>query len=1189
MNDLSLLLNRAGAAAAGFAGPAFLQSAVLIAVVALLDRLLRRRVPAAGRAALWLLVLVKLALPPSLALPTGLGYWLNRPAPPPPAAVTVAPAVFLETDEASLPRPPATPAPRPAPLAPRLSLEAWLLLGWAAGTLALAGLTLAQWLRVLRLARGARPAAPELAARLERAARRLGLRRAVRLRLADSPHGPLVFGLFRPVILLPERLAAELGPDQLDDVLLHELAHVRRGDLWTGHAQALLQCLWWWHPLVWLAGRRLDRAREEAADEAVLAALDREPPRYAETLVAVARLVTARPGLTLGFLGILERRSALRWRVERLLDGPTPRRRLSWGAALLLAVFAATALPMAPGPAEVAGATPTAQDSERQDATIQQLRQELWDQRERVASARGRLAAESLNDDEPQEPPVPSLDEQTKQLREQLRLNPPAPLGGRELIAELEAGLGKLTEAVESSARILASMPEGSPTHRHAKRDFDGAQFVVELVRLKLAEARLQAALSAGKPASPPEARWQPWSGEAVQAARAAGRIVLVNFTADWDLVSQANRRMALEAPAVRERLIALGVVTLAGDHTRFDPDIAAELECYGRIGVPLTLVFPPQPVGPAEALPESLTPALVLAALDRAAGQAVAAGAATPATPAGRVQADGREVTAEELQRLLRRQSEAKRGTNPATEGALEVQLREQVSRLWNETNTNIATLKEQLREQGRAVERARQRVEALSSAGQGLESKEFVRAKRQLENDRIMSDVLWRKLAAETFDTEVRRREAGAGPKTVLVTVAKDAPHFYLGERAVTLDQLEQELRSLAAANTSVSVAIRAEKDAASEHFFRVMDAARAAKVHTINAIGRDTVTPPAETPAKAVEPPPASTSAAGSSPTLDPGALGRLGTVTLEPPPAAVGRSVFSAVTPATNPPAAAGPPPANALVTRFYRLAAHRLVEAMRRSGVPEAAQAPTSTEAVLAYFKAAGVEATPPKALFLNEELGILMARLPMDEMEVVQTAVETLNMLPPMVQFETQFIAAAAEVARLTELLGARDFTVLTAEEARGLREKAAAPAPAGGAQALAVPRVTGVSGRQGQVQAMEARTVVRPEHPQGQREDFGLLVDVVPQVEPDGVSLTLVVTAGFREFLGYEEGEATPRPRIRSLRTGLITGVIQDGQTLLARLRPESGGAPEDAGACILVTPTLVDPAGNPVNQWGR
>lgn len=139
MNDFILLLNRAGVAATAFAGPAFLQSAVLIAVVAVLDRLLRRHATAALRAALWLLVLVKLALPPSLALPTGVGYWLNREsAPPPPLARYTVTIAAEEPPARLLPVMPVEP-PRPS-----LRGEGWLVLGWAAGALGLAGFTLVQ-------------------------------------------------------------------------------------------------------------------------------------------------------------------------------------------------------------------------------------------------------------------------------------------------------------------------------------------------------------------------------------------------------------------------------------------------------------------------------------------------------------------------------------------------------------------------------------------------------------------------------------------------------------------------------------------------------------------------------------------------------------------------------------------------------------------------------------------------------------------------------------------------------------------------------------------------------------------------------------------------------------------------------------------------------------------------------------
>jgi biopolymer transport protein ExbD len=91
-------------------------------------------------------------------------------------------------------------------------------------------------------------------------------------------------------------------------------------------------------------------------------------------------------------------------------------------------------------------------------------------------------------------------------------------------------------------------------------------------------------------------------------------------------------------------------------------------------------------------------------------------------------------------------------------------------------------------------------------------------------------------------TLPESSQAQKAGANADTLLVTVAKDPPHFYLGERAVTMDQLEGEFRALAAANTNLTVAIRSDKGAAVEHFFRVMDAARAARIRSVNAITRE-----------------------------------------------------------------------------------------------------------------------------------------------------------------------------------------------------------------------------------------------------------------------------------------------------------------------------------------------------------
>ncbi|HXP62392.1 MAG TPA: M56 family metallopeptidase, partial [Dongiaceae bacterium] len=170
--------------------------------------------------------------------------------------------------------------------------------------------------------------------------------------------------LFRPVILLPRVLAEQLPPHQLRAVLLHELVHLRRGDLWLSFAQALLQIVYWWHPLLWAANARIRRAREEAVDDAVMLALEDQAEAYAPTLVQVARLALARPPVSLGLVGILESGSFLRQRVERLLDFHPPRKAgLTLASVFSVAAFAALALPMGQAPAPAPKPEPSAAEA----------------------------------------------------------------------------------------------------------------------------------------------------------------------------------------------------------------------------------------------------------------------------------------------------------------------------------------------------------------------------------------------------------------------------------------------------------------------------------------------------------------------------------------------------------------------------------------------------------------------------------------------------------------------------------------------------------------------------------------------------------------------------------------------------------------------------------------------------------
>ena len=351
MNPAIETLNQWGTAALEFAVAMFWQSSLLVLVLQALDFWLRHRVRASVRHGLWLVLLVKLVLPPALALPTSPAWWLSRAtaAPLPDPEVPARDYTITQYDLPPLDQPaPLTPAPLPPP--PSLSLPAWGLLLVGTVSLILLGWLLLRWRQVIGTSRAAQPDA-ELSHRLVEARQLAGFSSSVPVKLTNDTMSPAVCGLFRPVILLPQSLADTLAPEQLRAVLVHELMHVRRGDVWVNFAQALLQIVYWWHPLIWLANARIRRVREEAVDEAVMVALRADAEIYAPTLLAVAKFGLQRPLASLGLVGILEFRSALRQRIERLVNFPVPQRAgLGLLAALGILAFSAVALPMGDAP-----------------------------------------------------------------------------------------------------------------------------------------------------------------------------------------------------------------------------------------------------------------------------------------------------------------------------------------------------------------------------------------------------------------------------------------------------------------------------------------------------------------------------------------------------------------------------------------------------------------------------------------------------------------------------------------------------------------------------------------------------------------------------------------------------------------------------------------------------------------------
>ena len=166
-----------------------------------------------------------------------------------------------------------------------------------------------------------------LIATLQRQAQELGLRVLPRIAWCAEVSIPLVIGVLKPMILLPAAAATGLSPDQLQALITHELAHIRRYDLLVNLAQRVVESMLFFHPAVWFISRRISNEREHACDELVLAT-GCERLRYADALVRMAelssslrRLGTSAPATSLAASGANS--SEFKRRVLKVLSVPT--------------------------------------------------------------------------------------------------------------------------------------------------------------------------------------------------------------------------------------------------------------------------------------------------------------------------------------------------------------------------------------------------------------------------------------------------------------------------------------------------------------------------------------------------------------------------------------------------------------------------------------------------------------------------------------------------------------------------------------------------------------------------------------------------------------------------------------------------------------------------------------------------
>ncbi len=362
-------LNSIGKAFCDYAVSAFVQSALLVILLFALDLLLRRRVRAVFRYSVWLLVLVKLVLPPTLSLPTGIGYWVGNHVP---AASAVSQRVFhpvggepwegsppmaAQDSGTMAPTRPATTVVEPvAPVTPPvtnltpLTWQAVLCLLWVAGVLAF-GALLGQRVRFVRgLVAASTPAGGEMPDLLDQCRRQIGIRRPVGLRTLDSLPSPAVCGLLRPTILMPAPLVAKLTPAGLHAALIHELAHIKRADLWINAVQTVLQVIYFYNPFVWLANAMIRRTCEEAVDETVLVTLGGQARDYSHTLISIGEMAFWNADFGLRLIGVAESKKALKRRIRHMVTRPVPQSaKIGALGTITILLIAAVLLPMARG------------------------------------------------------------------------------------------------------------------------------------------------------------------------------------------------------------------------------------------------------------------------------------------------------------------------------------------------------------------------------------------------------------------------------------------------------------------------------------------------------------------------------------------------------------------------------------------------------------------------------------------------------------------------------------------------------------------------------------------------------------------------------------------------------------------------------------------------------------------------
>jgi beta-lactamase regulating signal transducer with metallopeptidase domain len=384
---------------------------VLAVVVALVARIVRR--PALAHA-LWLLVLLRLVMPPIWTVPINIESFGRSRVPDSTSAVAgplrqtgptqavepewddadVVPAVLADCP-ASLPSGDAVAVP-PGRRDLLISLGCLSLIGtiaWFAGTAVAVR-------RFNRLLRFARPAPAALQREVCDLAGRLGLADSPGLWLVPGAVSPMLWAVGRARLLFPAELLGQLDATQRATLFAHELAHYLRRDHWLRWLEVLVLGLYWWHPVAWWARRELREAEEQCCDAWVTWALATDRA-YATALVQTVTFLSHACGPLPAAASGLGHIRNLRRRLTMIMRGSTPKS-LSWLGLLAVLAIGGFWLTLAPAQSrpKIAGeeeeqARPSqSEDIDRKIDEVKKMLRDLEEQRGRAGSRTEKKASD---------------------------------------------------------------------------------------------------------------------------------------------------------------------------------------------------------------------------------------------------------------------------------------------------------------------------------------------------------------------------------------------------------------------------------------------------------------------------------------------------------------------------------------------------------------------------------------------------------------------------------------------------------------------------------------------------------------------------------------------------------------------------------------------------------------------------